>query len=179
MLHSLIEMRYTMGLVVLVGAWMGATAAVAQDTSALSESYARPPQVIVDILDAVPPPRAIVSPTRDTISLTEQPSMPSIGTLAEPMLRLAGFRINPRRKAPWRAPQIMRITLVSVDDGTTHEIVAPHGTTLGWVTYSPDGRYISYSIIRDTGVELWVAETTSGQPRAVTSARGALNHQIE
>jgi len=163
-------MRYTMGLVVLVGAWMGATAAVAQDTSALSESYARPPQVIVDILDAVPPPRAIVSPTRDTISLTEQPSMPSIGTLAEPMLRLAGFRINPRRKAPWRAPQIMRITLVSVDDGTTHEIVAPHGTTLGWVTYSPDGRYISYSIIRDTGVELWVAETTSGQPRAVTSA---------
>ena len=158
------------GIVAVVGVWTGATSTIAQDASDPAETYARPPQVIVDILDAAPPPQVVVSPARDTIALTERPSMPSILALAAPMHRLAGFRINPRSKTPWRAPQIGRIALVSVDDGTTHEIVAPLGTTLGWVTYSPDGRYLSYSIIRDTGVELWVAETASGRPRAVTSA---------
>ena len=91
------------GRVALVVAWIGSTSAFAQDTPGGTESYLRPPQVIIDILDAVPAPEAIVSPTRDTVAITEQPSMPPIETLAAPMHRLAGFRINPRSKTPWRA----------------------------------------------------------------------------
>ena len=58
--------------------------------------YKTPPQVIVDILDAPPLPSANVSPDRQWLLLLEQRSMPSIAELAQPMLRLAGNRINPR-----------------------------------------------------------------------------------
>ena len=49
--------------------------------------YLLPPKVIVDILDAPPPPTAELSPTRDVVALLERASMPTIAELAQPMLR--------------------------------------------------------------------------------------------
>lgn len=152
----------TVGLVAAPGA--------RQDDISQTPNYRTPPQVIIDILDATPTPQTIVSPTRDTVVLTEQPSMPSIDALAQPMHRLAGFRINPRSKAPWRSPAISRLILVQVDSEVRDEILAPLGTTLGWVRYSPDGQWVSYAVIRENGVELWAVDTANGRPRAVTSA---------
>ncbi len=143
---------------------------LAQGESTNATGYLTPPQDIVDILDAPPLPDVLVSPTGDTLVLTERRGMPPISALAQPMHRLAGFRINPRAKTPWRAPDITRIELVTIGDDTRHEILAPAGTTFGWVRFSPDGQHVSYAIIRDTGVELWAANTATGQPRAVTSA---------
>lgn len=158
-------------LVAVAAAGIGtAPRLVAQDTEAAGSGYQIPPPEIVDILDAPSLPDPLVSPTGDTLVLTEHRGMPPISALAQPMHRLAGFRINPRAKTPWRAPDITRIELITLVDETRHEILAPVGTTFGWVRFSPDGRYISYAIIRDTGVELWVADTVTGQPRAVTSA---------
>ena len=157
-----------LGLAILI--LSGSTSVLGQDIPGEPAGYRTPPQVIVDVLDAIPTPDVIVSPTRDVVALTERPSMPPLAALALPMHRLAGFRINPRSKTPWRAPEIRRIVLANVTDDTRHEILAPQRTTLGWVAFSPNGSHLSYSIIRDTGVELWVADTTTGRPRAVTSA---------
>ena len=62
--------------------------------------YLTPPAEIVDILDAPPTPQALVSPSRDTVALLARPAMPSIAEVARPMLRLAGFRLNPRTNGP-------------------------------------------------------------------------------
>ena len=147
-----------------------ASSSLAQDGPPAPTGYLTPPQVIVDILDAPPTPAAVVSPVGDFVAFTQQRSMPSVSELAQPMHRLAGLRINPRNNAPWRTPAIDRITLTRLEDSTTHEIFAPLGTTLAWVRFSPDGAYLSYAVVRDTGVELWVVETASGTPRPLTSA---------
>ncbi len=69
-------------------------------TLAAQEPYKLPPRVIVDILDTPPLPVASVSPDRQWMLLLEQRSMPTIAELAQPMLRLAGNRINPRTTGP-------------------------------------------------------------------------------
>jgi hypothetical protein len=58
--------------------------------------YKLPPNDVVAILDAPPSPVAIESPTRDALLFVEIRPYPSIAMLAEPVLRLAGVRINPQ-----------------------------------------------------------------------------------
>ena len=60
--------------------------------------YKLPPKEVVAILDAPLPPLPIVSPTRDSLLLVDVRYYPSIAELAEPVLRLAGVRINPARR---------------------------------------------------------------------------------
>ena len=72
--------------------------------------YQLPPKAIVDILDAKPLPTVAVSPSRQEIALLERSSMPTIAELSQPMLRLAGARINPRTNGPQRPPPLTGIT---------------------------------------------------------------------
>lgn len=158
-----------------------AAPAGAQSDAPGGTAYLTPPQTIVDILDAPPTPTVIVGPTRDVAVFVEQRSMPPIGWLARPLHRLAGYRIDPRNSGPWRAPEIAALTVTRLDadsapgaeDGNDVRVVAPRGTTLGWPIFSPDGSHLSYAVLRDTGIELWVIDLASGQPRPLTSA--ALN----
>ena len=150
----------------------------AQSDASDETGYLTPPQTIVDTLDAPPTPTVIVGPTRDVVVFVEQRSMPPIGWLARPMHRLAGYRIDPRNSGPWRAPEIAALTVVRLaaaggarkagaDDV---RVLAPRGTTLGWPSFSPDGSHLSYAVLRDTGIELWVVDLSTGQPRPLTSA---------
>ncbi len=135
--------------------------------------YLTPPREIVDILDAPPTPGVLVSPNRDVIVLTERRSMPPISWQARPLERLAGYRIDPRNSGPWRAPETSALTIRRVEEDASAEgmrIDAPHGTTLGWPQFSPNGAHLSWAVLRDTGIELWVIDVASGKRRALTSA---------
>ena len=155
-----------------------AAPAGAQSDASIETGYLTPPQAIVDILDAPPTPTVIVGPTRDVAVFVEQRSMPPISWLGRPMHRLAGYRIDPRNSGPWRAPEIAALTVVRLDveSGTRRagaddiRVLAPRGTTLGWPSFSPDGSHLSYAVLRDTGIELWVVDLSTGQPRPLTSA---------
>ena len=148
-------------------------AAAAQSHPGSAGGYLTPPQEIVDILDAPPTPGVLVSPNRDVVVLTERRSMPPISWQARPLERLAGYRIDPRNSGPWRAPETSALTIRRVDgepvDGGLR-IEAPRGTTLGWPRFSPDGAHLSYGVLRDTGIELWILDIGSGKRRALTSA---------
>ena len=63
-----------------------ATTAVAQ------QGYRKPPQEVLDILNAPVTPTALVSPTRDKMLLVTGFRYPPLSDLAQPMLRLAGLR---------------------------------------------------------------------------------------
>src|SRR5262245_54204234 len=71
--------------------------------------YRRPPREVLDVLDAAPPPQLTLSPARDRILLVEAERYPPIAHLAEPMLRLAGLRINPRTNGPHLPPRFVRL----------------------------------------------------------------------
>jgi dipeptidyl aminopeptidase/acylaminoacyl peptidase len=135
---------------------------------AAQEPYKRPPQVIVDILDTPPLPAASVSPDRQWLLLLEQRSMPTIAELAQPMLRLAGNRINPRTTGPQLPGLITGLVLKRVADGSERRIAVPTPAALSFVTWSPDSRSIAFVQTRDSGLALWVADAGTGQTHALS-----------
>src|SRR5437660_7895920 len=73
--------------------------------------YMLPPKNVVDVFDAQPLPQAMVSPNHQVLALTSARQHPSIAELAQPMLRLAGTRVNPKTNGPRVGGNIYAITL--------------------------------------------------------------------
>jgi dipeptidyl aminopeptidase/acylaminoacyl peptidase len=148
---------------------LAATAWVsAQSPQSATSGYLLPPKVIVDILDAPPPPNTDLSPTRDTLALIERASMPTLRELAQPMLRLAGRRINPRTNGPHRAQLARAITLKAIADGSERKVTLPQNPALTWIGFSPDGKRFAFTQQRENGIELWIGDTANGQAKALT-----------
>jgi dipeptidyl aminopeptidase/acylaminoacyl peptidase len=161
------RLRFTAVTFALVAAtaWVSA-----QQSQPAATSYLLPPKVVVDILDAPPPPTTELGPTRDTLALIERASMPALSELAQPVLRLAGRRINPRTNGPHRAQLSRAITLKSIADGAERKVTVPQNPALTWIGFSPDGKRFAFTQQRDNGIELWVGESATGQAKAVTTA---------
>jgi dipeptidyl aminopeptidase/acylaminoacyl peptidase len=136
-----------------------------------STGYQLPPKVVVDILDAAPPPVTELSPTRDLIALLERASMPSIAELAQPVLRIGGRRINPRTNGPHRAIVFRTISLKSIAEGTEKKVTLPATPMLSWVGFSADGKRFAFTQTRENGIELWVGESATGQAKALSTAQ--------
>ena len=56
------------------------------------------------MLDAPPPPVVLVAPKREIIALQTPLRYPPVADLAQPMLRLAGLRIDPATNGIHHAP---------------------------------------------------------------------------
>jgi len=146
--------------------------AVAQDElRAKDGSYKLPPQEVVDILDAPPTPMARVSPTGEAMLLATMDSMPSIAHMARPILRLGGIRIDPRSNARQRTSYFTELRILRIAGGSEIPIklpAKPNVTSFGW---SPDGQTIHIEREGDKGIELWVANPTTGKSRLLTKAQ--------
>jgi len=151
-------------MAVLTAALVVPSLVVAQETT----GYLTPPQAIVDILDAAPIPQVVVSPRGDTVALLSRPAMPSITELAQPMLRLAGYRLNPRTNGPQRPAGITRITLTRISDGEEFAFDAPRESSLGRVVFSPDGSRLIFTLTRYNGIEVWLMEVATGDVRPLS-----------
>ena len=64
--------------------------------------YKKPPKEVLDVLNAPVTPTASISPTRANILLSTGLRYPPLADLSQPMLRLAGRRINPASNSPHR-----------------------------------------------------------------------------
>jgi dipeptidyl aminopeptidase/acylaminoacyl peptidase len=145
-------------------------AAVLQAQKPAETGYLVPPKVIVDILDAKPIPQTVVSPTNQVVALIDRKSMPTIADLAQPMLRLAGSRINPKTNGTQRVSGVSyAIALKRISDGSEKKIIVPANPNLGSPSFSPDGRQLAFTQTSDAGIALWVAATVTGAARQVTT----------
>jgi dipeptidyl aminopeptidase/acylaminoacyl peptidase len=154
----------------LVLGFVAAVTAGLSAQSAPSSTYLTPPKAIVDILDAPPLPGVTVSPGRDTVALLPRRSMPSIAELSQPVLRLAGIRINPANNGPHRAPAGTGITLRTIATGAERQVQIPAGARVGHVTFSPDGKRLYFTNTRDNRVDLYLVDIATGQARLVDAA---------
>ena len=91
---------------------------------------------------------------------------PPIAELAQPMLRLAGVRVNPANNAPHRTTGVFAIVLERIADGSEVKVTSPPDATLTAIGFSPDGRRFAFTAARPTGVSLWVADAATGQAKA-------------
>jgi dipeptidyl aminopeptidase/acylaminoacyl peptidase len=145
-----------------------------------AQKYLLPPQNIIDVFDAEPPALISISPNKQQMALTKARAYPTIAELAQPMLRLAGSRINPKTNGPHRASGlagtgIYSITLKKIDGGTELNVTMPPQARLSHVKFSPDGTRLAFLNTKDAAIELWVADTATGGAKAVVTGADRIN----
>lgn len=130
------------------------------------ETYKKPSQAILDVLHAPVPPQTSVSPARDYMIMANQLSYPPIADLAQPMLRLAGLRINPNTNGPHRGTYYVGLTIKRISDGAEMK-VAPQNPKLSMPRWSDDGKSFAFTNTTAGGIELWIGETATAKIRKV------------
>ncbi|MEJ6789973.1 prolyl oligopeptidase family serine peptidase [Brevundimonas sp. BR2-1] len=136
-------------------------------------TYQQPPAPIAQILDTRPTPTPSLSPDDRTLALYDRANLPPIAELAEPMLRLAGYRINPRNNGPAnsRVTWLTGLTLQPIAGGAARTVELPAGARFLSPSWSPDSRSLALLMDAPTGLELWTVDVASGQARKLTDAR--------
>src|SRR4030095_6553007 len=110
-------------------------------TSSFGQSgYKKPPKEVLDILNAPVTPTASISPTREHMLLLTSLRYPPLTDLAQPMLRLAGERINPASNSPHRMQYFVAMSVKKIADRSETKIELPPGAKISSVQWSPDGR---------------------------------------
>lgn len=130
------------------------------------QEYRMPPKAIADLVDAPPTPGVSISPNGEWMLLTDRYNLPSIAELAQPELRIAGLRINPRNNGPSRSRPTVKLTFKNINSLDEIEVDGlPDNARINTIRWSPDSKHIAFTISKEKNIELWVAETGSGKAR--------------
>ena len=116
---------------------------------AIGQGYKAPPKAVTDVLNAPTVPTSSISPSRDKLALLTPLRYPPIADLAQPMLRLAGTRVNPNTNSPHLQFYSVSMTLKNIADGKETPVALPAGAKISGVQWSPDGKYLYYGSDRD------------------------------
>ncbi|QDH72843.1 prolyl oligopeptidase family serine peptidase [Brevundimonas sp. M20] len=136
-------------------------------------TYQQPPSPIADILDTKPTPSSSLSPNRTTLALFDRSNLPPIAELAEPMLRLGGYRINPRNngQANSRVSWLTGLSFQPVAGGEARAVQLPANARFLSPSWSPDGSKVALLMDAPTGLELWVVDVATARASKLTEAR--------
>lgn len=137
-------------------------------TVALSQgSYKLPPKEVLDVLNAPVNPNISISPTHERIAMLEPLRYPPISEFAQPMLRIAGQRINPVTNAQSRQAYSVSLKFKPISGGSETAVGLPAGAKIVSPQWSPDGKLMAFGNIVQNGIELWIVDTQSGKARKV------------
>jgi dipeptidyl aminopeptidase/acylaminoacyl peptidase len=159
-------------VVFLAASSVAAQVLSAQTVAATDLKYQTPPDVMVKMVDALPTPVISLSPAHGSgprkILIEQSSSLPTIADLAEPELRLAGLRFNPKVGAPSRTRYFVSLKLQELPQAGSstppHEIAItglPAKAHILFARWSPDGRHIAVVNVedgKDTGLALWIVD---------------------
>lgn len=136
-------------------------------------TYKTPPPVIRKVLNAPATPVSSASPTRTHLLLLEPDRYPPIAELAEPMLRLAGLRINPKNNAPRMGATFRKAELIDLKSLSHKPLAIPAGTKIGPASWSKDGSFAAFLVYHPNRVEIAVLTSATAQLRTIPNLRVA------
>jgi dipeptidyl aminopeptidase/acylaminoacyl peptidase len=145
--------------------------ALAGSAQTVPAKYEKPPQAILDVLNAPVTPLLSLSPARDVALLYTPMLYPPIADLAQPMLRLAGVRINPANNGPHGATRFNGYVLKRIADGREIHVTLPSDANLSPPIWAPDGRRFAFTNLSRTSVELRVGDASTGAAQAIAGLR--------
>ncbi len=136
-----------------------------------SLTYQLPPQPIVDLVDAAPSPTVRFNGDATLMLLLQQPGYASIKEIAQPIIGLAGLRINPANNSS--AAEISGIfngiAIKETKTGTVNQLKGlPTELRMTNIAWSPDGSHFAFTNNSFTGVELWVANVNDFSAKRIT-----------
>src|SRR5215831_18730720 len=112
---------------------------------AVLHGYQTAPQPIHDLLSAPATPAVVVSPKSDQLLVADRLANPPIADLAQPMLRLAGLRINPATNGRHHPPRLVGLTLVDIATGKERKVTGlPANAYMGVPEWSPGGDQFAF-----------------------------------
>ncbi|HEY6251429.1 MAG TPA: prolyl oligopeptidase family serine peptidase [Candidatus Angelobacter sp.] len=135
------------------------------------QGYHKAPKPIPEILDAPPTPLVLVSPKSDYLLVADRLGNPPLSDLAQPMLRLAGIRINPLTNGRHHPPRLTGLHIVRVQDSTEQTIQVASNAYIGAPEWSPDGHHFSFTNSTSNGIELWVGDATTAKAHAIANVK--------
>ncbi len=155
-------MRRYLSRVIIVS--LGIFAGLAIVTTALSAqgAYKQPPEIVQRILDAPRLPVLLPSPDGKTLALAEPTGLTSMEDLAQPLLRLAGLRMNPSTNGRYSTSGYVSLKLKDVASGREWSVTTPDGGRLSSPRWSPDGNRLTFTVTYRDRIELWIADAATG-----------------
>lgn len=149
---------------------------VGRSLAQTSLKYQQPPKAIVDLVDTLPTPSVEVSPADATgkrgLLIGVISGFPTITDLAQPELRLAGLRFNPKTNGPSRGRYFTSLRLKGLPDDAEKTVGGlPADAKIRYTSWSPDGRSVAFVNISDdaadAGLSLWIVDATKAEARRI------------
>ena len=142
-------------------------AALVPPASAADLTYQLPPKAIANVINAPMAPRGFLNPQGSVLLLATPVIYPPIADLAKPMLRLAGYRIDPTTNGPHHPIYWRNLRFKQVEGKKEFPIKLPAGAKPGKFVWNAAGTRVAFQNTTDQGIELWVAEAGTGQARRI------------
>src|SRR5580658_3237685 len=147
----------------------------AQEAQKGPVKYQEPPKAIIDLVDVRPTPIVEASPDGpggQWLLIEAISGLPSISDLAQPELRLAGLRFNPRTNGPSRGRYMTALSLKALPDGVEKPVAGlPPQAKIRFVGWAPDARHVFFVNVSETpadpGLSLWIVDVQSARARRV------------
>jgi dipeptidyl aminopeptidase/acylaminoacyl peptidase len=140
--------------------------------------YTVPPEHLLTVLKAPPPPVPSVDPTGRRLLLTTSQTYPSITRVARPYLKLAGVRLEPHNRsrhdtrAGYGIPAcVADFSVVDIASGASVHVPLPADACAGPAQWSPDGQRFAFQNAAADAVELWIGDAATGQAHKVPGLR--------
>ncbi len=131
--------------------------------------FRTPPEEIRRLVDAPLPPSVLVDPAGTRLVLLDQPGYKSLAELAEPELRLAGLRVNPRNHNRARLNVTTGVSVQEIATGRRVPVDGlPPSPRVQWTRFSPKGTFFSFVQCDPDGLSLWVVDLAKAKASRVT-----------
>lgn len=151
---------------------VGIAAAIVAFPAIAQLTYQRPPKEIAALLDAPAPPVPFVSPAGNAMILATPPQYRAISDLAEPTVRGAGVRINPRNNGyALGNVYYVALKLQRLPDGPAIELPVPQGARFSQPRWNASGSLFAFTNHTATAVELWVGDTATATIHPIEGIR--------
>ncbi|MBO9718140.1 MAG: S9 family peptidase [Pseudoxanthomonas sp.] len=161
-------MRQSSAMVLLLGG------ALALPALAADGGYLQPPEPLLGVMRTPLNPTPAIDPTGTRALLVQQSLYPPIERVAEPYLKLAGVRIEPRNHSRHDRSSgygirtcLQGFSVLDLASGANTPVALPAGACPGMPSWSPDGQRFAFDNTTDAGVELWVGDASSGAVRRI------------